>query len=105
MTTNVTVRVPPHVDRVLISFEKFTNDHGWEKDGSMMVLAGNVGEFCIHDTRRVCSIAEIKDDPAYQPGRLVPELKQEPRGITINEHAHGDDHHEYARSHKGLSNG
>jgi hypothetical protein len=81
MTTNVTVRVPPHVNRVLISYEKFDGEH-WVPDGSLMVNADSEATFAIHDTRRVCSIAELQDDKAYAA-----------RVTTINEHAHGDDSH------------
>lgn len=104
MTTNVTVRVPPHVHAVLISFEKFTAE-GWTADGSQLVLAGSVYDFCIHDTRRLCSMQELQVDPAYGDQRLTRDTPAQERLNTINEHAHGDDHHEHHRSHGGLSNG
>lgn len=102
MTTNVTVRVPTHVDRVLISFEKFDGT-AWTPDGSQLILAGNVHTFCIHDTRRVCSMQELQVDPASHVAPLE-------RLNTINEHAHGDDAHQahynpHHRSHGGLSDG
>lgn len=91
MTTNVTVSVPPHVDRVLISFENFDLAHGWVPGGSQMVNAGHCSTVYIHDMRRISSIAEIKDDPASK----LPASGH----VTINEHAHGDD------AHRSLSNG
>jgi hypothetical protein len=64
MTIAVRVTVPPHVHSVLIGFEKFEND-AWTADGTGLVFAGNTYEFSIHEMRRICSIMELRADPAY----------------------------------------
>lgn len=103
MTANVQITVPAHVHAVVIQFEGYTPAHGWLPANCVVVRSGDVFVGAVWDTHRISLITERTEEQMRQGD---PTLSTAPERLnTINEHAHGDDHHEHHRSHSGLSNG
>lgn len=99
MTVNVSFTVPSHVHAVIVQFENHTAEHGWLPADAQVVLAGQAFSAAIHDTRRISCIVERTAEQMHE-GEPTPSAPPIPPGnITLNEHAHGDDHHESARNH------
>lgn len=83
MTTNVIVRVPPHVFAVIVQVEDFSAEHGWLPGNAIVCKAGDGHNIAIYDTRRISMITE-RTEAQMNEGR--PETHAP---LTINEAAHG----------------